>query len=97
MAVLDAHAAVSGVAVYGGSAASTAGRVVAEWNTGKVLAVPLEPTATPSTVLLTGMAHPMPVLGMPDGSVLVGDWASGTVVRLTPTRRDRVGRRHDVR
>jgi len=74
LAVLDEHAAVSGVAVVGDTA------VVAEWNVGKVLAVSLEDGA--STVLLDSLTHPMPVLAMPDGTVLVGDWATGTVLRL---------------
>jgi len=72
--VLDEHAAVSGVAVVGDTA------VVAEWNVGKVLAVSLEDGS--STVLLDSLTHPMPVLATPDGTVLVGDWATGTVVRL---------------
>lgn len=86
LAVLDAHAAVSGVAVLAGGIGSLDGpvAVVAEWNTGKVLAVALDGDATPR-LLLTGMAHPMPVLAGADGSLYVGDWASGTVVRLTPT------------
>ena len=74
LAVLDEHAAVSGVAVVGDTA------VVAEWNVGKVLAVSLADGS--SHVLLTSLAHPMPVLATPDGAVLVGDWATGTVVRL---------------
>ena len=71
--MLDEHAAVSGVAVIGETA------VVAEWNVGKVLAVSLADGS--SHVLLTSLAHPMPVLATPDGAVLVGDWATGTVVR----------------
>ncbi|MFT3855721.1 MAG: hypothetical protein QM733_23790 [Ilumatobacteraceae bacterium] len=85
LAVLDAHAAVSGVAVLADGIGSLDGpvAVVAEWNTGKVLAVALDGDSTPR-LLLSGMEHPMPVVAGADGSLYVGDWASGTVVRLTP-------------
>lgn len=91
VAELDAHAAVSGVAVLADGFGDIAGpvAVVAEWNTGKVLAVALDAgdpaSASTAQVLFTGLEHPMPVMAEAGGSVLVGDWASGTVVRLTAT------------
>jgi glucose/arabinose dehydrogenase len=74
LAVLDPHAAAGGVAVLGGTA------IVAEWQLGKVLAVS---TANGSAkVLVTGIANPLPVLTFGAGSVLVGDWSTGTIYRL---------------
>ena len=91
VAELDVHAAVSGVALVTGELGATLGTaaVVAEWNTGKVLAVPLdlaEPQAPAQPeVLFTGMAHPMAVVTGPDGALYLGDWATGSVVRIAAT------------
>jgi glucose/arabinose dehydrogenase len=88
VAALDKHAAVSGVAIVTGQLGADIGNaaVVAEWQTGGVLAVPLvksgsaySGTATP---LITGIANPVAVTPAPDGALLVGDWTSGTVYRI---------------
>jgi glucose/arabinose dehydrogenase len=91
--VLDPHAAVSGVAVAsptlaGGGTGTLA--LVAEWNAGRVMAVDLstdESGAMTSTVrpFLTGLQRPEPLLTTPSGSLLAGDWASGTVYEVTTT------------
>jgi glucose/arabinose dehydrogenase len=87
-AVLDKHAAVSGVTVITGQLGKTVGTsaLVAEWATGKVQRVALKKSGTrysgSVTPFLTGVAHPVPVLLGPDGAVLVGDWGTGTVYRL---------------
>jgi glucose/arabinose dehydrogenase len=87
LAVLDKHAAVSGVAVVSGalSGGNGSAAVVAEWNTGKVLRVALNSressTATRET-LLTGIQRPEPLLTTPNGSLLVGDWATGTIYEI---------------
>jgi glucose/arabinose dehydrogenase len=77
VATLDAHAAAGGVAIVDHTA------VVAEWNTGKVLAITLGKDRKTKRTLVTGIEHPLPVLASQDGSVLVGDWASGTVYRIS--------------
>jgi glucose/arabinose dehydrogenase len=74
LAVLDPHAAAGGVAVLDGTA------IVAEWQLGKVLAV--STASGSSRVLVTGIANPLPVLTLGTGSVLVGDWTTGTIYRL---------------
>ena len=74
VATLDAHAALSGVAIVGGSA------IVAEWATGKVMRVDLA-TGTTST-LVTGIKQPEPVVATADGGVLVGDWSTGTMFAI---------------
>ncbi|HEX3805750.1 MAG TPA: hypothetical protein VHV52_03120 [Gaiellaceae bacterium] len=76
VATLDAHAGAGGVAVVNGTA------IVAEWNLGKVVAVPLGGSKKPF-VLATGIAHPLPVIADADGSFLVGDWGSGVIYRFS--------------
>ncbi len=76
LAVLDPHAAVSGLAVVGSSAV-----VVAEWKLGVVQRVDLATGGV--SPWLTGLESPVPVVGMADGSVLVGDWGTGKVYRVT--------------
>ena len=87
-AVLDVHAAAGGVALvtdrFGTKGASA---LVAEWQIGTVQRVPLRPTGdgftgTAST-FITGFRHPLPVLATSSG-VLIGDWGTGVVYRLTP-------------
>ena len=88
VAVLDPHAAVSGVAVVSGSLGSAVGTsaLVAEWSLGRVQRVALTATATGyrGTVepFLNGIATPVGLTVAPDGSVLVGDWTSGTIYRI---------------
>jgi glucose/arabinose dehydrogenase len=74
---LDAHAAAGGVAIVGSTA------VVAEWNAGKLVAVQLGAKNGATRILVKGIAHPLPVLRTANGAVLVGDWASGTVYRIS--------------
>jgi ABC-type branched-subunit amino acid transport system ATPase component len=51
------------------------------------------PTKTGSTYrgtvtpFLTGMEHPLAVAFAPDRSLLVGDWATGTIYRIVPGSR----------
>jgi len=94
LAVLDPHAAVSGVAVVAGSLGPTIGTsaLVAEWTTGKVMRVALTvrdgattaASASGSAVstFLSGLKQPVPVITAPDGALLVGDWGTGTVYRV---------------
>jgi glucose/arabinose dehydrogenase len=88
VAVLDTHAAVSGLAFLGdpltGGGAEAA--VVAEWAGGVVKRVALSSagstySGTVSTYL-TGFGSPVALLTAADGSLFVGDWASGTVYRI---------------
>jgi glucose/arabinose dehydrogenase len=88
VAVLDAHAGVSGLAIVTGQLGTSVGpsAIVAEWATGKVLRVAVDHegstyrgTVTP---FLTGLTNPVPVLLDRDGSLLVGDWGTGTVYRI---------------
>jgi glucose/arabinose dehydrogenase len=85
LATLDAHAALSGVALVEDSLGPDlrSSAIVAEWATGVVRAVPLDGEDHTSRVLLTGLQKPMPVELASDGAVLVGDWATGTVYRIT--------------
>jgi glucose/arabinose dehydrogenase len=88
-AVLDTHAAVSGVAIVTGQLGSTVGTcaVVAEWAAGKVLRVTLDRPTDTATVapFLTGLENPVPVALASDGALLVGDWTTGTVYRISPS------------
>jgi glucose/arabinose dehydrogenase len=88
-AVLDPHAAVGGVAIATGQLGARVGTaaIVPEWQLGKVQQVALHRTtsgyAGSVTRLLTGIKNPLAVTLAPDGSLLVGDWASGTIYRFT--------------
>jgi glucose/arabinose dehydrogenase len=87
-AVLDPHAAVGGVAIATGQLGTRVGTaaIVPEWQLGKVQQVALRRTASgydgSVTPLLTGVKNPLAVTLAPDGALLVGDWASGTIYRL---------------
>ncbi len=87
LAVLDKHAAVSGVAVVTGGLGPAVGTsaLVAEWATGIVMRVAL--AADPTTAVtvgpfVTGLKQPVAVATAPDGAVFVGDWGTGTVYRI---------------
>jgi glucose/arabinose dehydrogenase len=88
VAVLDQHAAVSGVAIVtdqlGASIGSAA--LVAEWAKGTVKAVRLMGDGTiaddAATTLLTGLTNPVPVAVGPDGALYVGNWGSGAIDRI---------------
>ena len=89
LAVLDTHAAVSGLAIATGQLVATVGTsaLVAEWSTGKVLAVDLagEGTAVAQAAVapfLTGLKNPMPLLLTADGTLYVGDWGTGTIYAI---------------
>ena len=73
VAALEPHAAAGGVAFVRGVAH------VSEWQLGKVLRVSLDGTVS---TYLTGLKNPLPLLTAADGSVLVGDWGTGTVYRI---------------
>ncbi len=93
VATLDPHAAVSGVAIVIGELGPklAASAIVAEWAQGKVERVALTKDVhgyhgTASTFLL-GMANPMPVTLASNGSVIVGDWATGTIFAVAGVAR----------
>ncbi len=90
LAVLDKHAAVSGVAIVTGQLGSSVGTaaLVAEWSDGVIKEVALSKhgstySGTVST-FMTGLDKPVPVILGPDGALYVGDWGSGTVYRVAP-------------
>ena len=88
VAVLDKHAAVSGVAIVGTPFSGSAGTaaIVAEWATGKVQRVALSGSGTGTTgtvePFITGIANPVAVALGADGSLFIGDWKTGTICRL---------------
>jgi glucose/arabinose dehydrogenase len=88
-AVLDRHGAAGGVAIVTGQLGETVGNsaLVAEWALGKVQRVALNRTGTgfSGRVLpfVTGMKKPLPVLATSEGTVLIGDWKTGTIYRLS--------------
>jgi glucose/arabinose dehydrogenase len=90
VAELDTHAAVSGLTFATGQFGSDVGTaaLVAEWATGAVKRVTLTATgdgyAGSVADFIGGLQHPVPVLVAPDGSLLIGDWGTGTVYRITP-------------
>jgi len=85
IAVLDKHAAVGdlviGTGQPGGSAGSWA--LLSEWQSAKVQRVALTPAGSTYkgsvTPFLTGIRNPLAVTLGPDRSLLVGDWATGTI------------------
>ena len=83
VAVLDKHAAVSGVAIVTGQLGTSVGTeaLVAEWADGVVKAVALTKqgstyTGTVST-FISGLGKPVPVILGPDGALYIGDWGIG--------------------
>jgi glucose/arabinose dehydrogenase len=88
---LDAHAAVSGVAIVTGELGKSVrnAAVVAEWAKAKVQIVGLARTGSTYSgkvvMSLTGFKNPEPVTLTPDGSVLVGDWTTGKIYAITST------------
>ncbi len=75
LGVLDPHSGAGGVAILGRSA------LVTEWTFGKVMRVALGNGAVSTWV--SGLLHALPLASRPDGSVLVGDWGSGVIYRIT--------------
>ncbi|HTA13186.1 MAG TPA: hypothetical protein VK765_07165 [Solirubrobacteraceae bacterium] len=88
-AVLDEHAAAGGVAILTGQLGASIGTaaIVPEWNVAKVQRVALRRSGSSlgGTVepFLTGIPNPLAVAFAPDRSLLVGDWKSGTIYRIT--------------
>jgi glucose/arabinose dehydrogenase len=88
IAVLDVHAAVSGVAIVTGQLGAAVGTsaIVAEWATGKVQRIALQKTATgyigSTASFLTGLKNPVAVTLGPDGALFVGDWTTGNIYRI---------------
>jgi glucose/arabinose dehydrogenase len=87
IAVLDKHAAVGDLEILTGQLGlSGTSAIVPEWQSGKVQRVLLsragsgyEGSVTP---FLTGIQNPLALTLAPDSSLLVGDWASGTIYRV---------------
>ncbi|MHB8240897.1 MAG: PQQ-dependent sugar dehydrogenase [Solirubrobacteraceae bacterium] len=88
-AVLDKHAAVGAIAVVSGRLAGGAGTsaLVAEWSTSKVQRVSLVKSGSSYegsvSSFLTGVRNPLAMVLAADGSLLVGDWATGTIYRVS--------------
>ena len=88
VAVLDQHAAVSGVAIVTGQLGSEIGSValVAEWAKGTVKSVELTDGGTryaaAGAPFLSGLTNPVPVAVGPDGALYVGDWGTGQIYRI---------------
>jgi len=86
--VLDKHGAVGGVAILTGQLGASVGTsaIVPEWNVAKVQRVALTRTASgyrgSVTPFLTGIHNPLAIVLAPDRSLLVGDWATGTIYRV---------------
>jgi glucose/arabinose dehydrogenase len=92
VAVLDKHAAVGGIAITTGQLGPSIGMsaLVAEWQSAKVQRVALTKASSGYrgmvTPFLTGMRNPLALAIAPDGSLLAGDWATGTIYRIAPGR-----------
>jgi glucose/arabinose dehydrogenase len=91
IAELDPHAAVSDVEIVTGELGTRIGTaaIVAEWAKGVVLAVPLTPDGSGATgaaqPLISGVKNPVALTLGPDDALLVADWATGTVYRVSPS------------
>jgi glucose/arabinose dehydrogenase len=87
-AVLDTHAAVSGIAIVTGQLGSVVGTaaIVAEWAVGKLQRVVLEKVGSTYkgtvTPFLTGMKNPVAVALSSAGALFVSDWSTGIVYRI---------------
>jgi glucose/arabinose dehydrogenase len=75
VAVLDPHAAVTGVAIVDGNA------YVAEWSTGKVMRVSLA-KHTATAMKIDGLTNPTAIVASGSHALLVGDWSTGTIWRV---------------
>lgn len=87
-AVLDKHGAVGGVAIVTGQLGVGVGTsaLVTEWNVAKVQRVALQASGSSYrgsvTPFLKGIRNPLAIVLAPDRSLLVGDWATGTIYRI---------------
>ncbi len=88
VAVLDKHAAVSGVAIVTGQLGAAVGTkaLIAEWATGVVDAVTLTRAGGAYrgkvAKFITGLSNPVPVILGPDNALYIGDWGAGIVYRV---------------
>ena len=88
IATLDTHAAASCVAIVNEQLGTTIGTsaIVAEWARGAVLRVALAGSGSATTGIavpfILGLQNPVPVLTDGLGGVLIGDWATGRIVRI---------------
>jgi glucose/arabinose dehydrogenase len=87
VAVLDTHAAVSGLALLEGDDGPTSA-FIAEWALGRIVRVDLADTGDDATIepFLTGLKNPVPVIATPTGDLLVGDWGTGTIYLISGVR-----------
>jgi glucose/arabinose dehydrogenase len=89
VAVLDKHAAVSGLAIATGQLGSSTGTaaLVAEWQTGKVQRVALHDdgssTGQAPAAYLTGITNPFGLVIGADHALYAGDWSSGKIYRIS--------------
>jgi glucose/arabinose dehydrogenase len=88
-AVLDKHAAAGPVAIVTGQLGASVGTaaIVTEWSTGQVKSVALKRTASGysgvTRTLLRGVRNPLALTLTPDGALLLGDWTTGTIYRIS--------------
>ncbi len=88
VAVLHKHAAVGALVIGTGASGLFAGTsaIVSEWQTARVQRVALTRAGSTYTgrvtPFLTGIQNPLAIARGPDGSLLVGDWATGTIYRI---------------
>jgi glucose/arabinose dehydrogenase len=91
IAVLDKHAAVGAVVILTGQLGARVGTaaLLAEWQSAKVQQVSLAKAGATYTgsvsPFLTGIQNPLALALAPDHSLLVGDWATGTIYRIAPS------------
>jgi glucose/arabinose dehydrogenase len=89
LAVLDKHAAVGPVVIVTGQLGPSVGTaaLVSEWQTSKVARVALVKRGSGAggapTVWLRGLRNPLALTLGPGRSLLVGDWGSGILYRIT--------------
>ena len=88
-AVLDPHAAVSGLAIVTGQLGASVGTsaLVAEWAKGTVRQVSLTAAGSGGYSgsvgpFLTGLTNPVPLILASDGTLFVGDWGTGTIYAI---------------
>jgi len=87
IAVLDKHAAVGDLEILAGQLGlSGTSAIVPEWQSARVQRVLLSRSGSgytgSVTPFLTGIHNPLALTLAPDRSLLVGDWATGTIYRV---------------
>jgi len=87
LAVLDKHAAVGDLEILAGQLGLPGASAIApEWQSAKVQRVLLSRAGSgytgSVTPFLTGIQNPLALTLAPDSSLLVGDWATGTIYRV---------------